>query len=590
MDAAAGMAAAPTASPARWLEIAEKLLAARDLVGCKRLAERAVEADPNLPGADELLAVADVLLASQRQLPSGRPDPVAVLLLQPGSDPAAVKRSFSRLSQLVSAPRNPRPAADTALHLVQEAFADLSKNASSDTPPPPVSAPASGGASAAAAADADADAFWTACPYCCHVYQYQRALVGRALRCQSAGCRRAFVATEIPTVPPIVPGTDMYYCAWGFFPMGFPKPADLSTNWRPFCPMFPGNFQSPTQPASAGTANVDPRNFQSPAQPASAGTANVNPRNFQSPPQPAVAGTANVNPNNFQSPPQPASVGTANVDVQNVENKGRTINANSTPANVQLGNRSGVRGSATGPSRGAMKKTTARKKVGSMLEKHASVGVESGIGPSMIGSDSWNGNAGSGSGQAVGGRETANVDPTNFRSPPQPTAAGTVNVNPDNFQSPPQPASAGTANVENKGRPINANSTPANVQLENRSGVRGSATGPSRGRMKKTTARKKVGTMLKEHASIGTESGIEPSMIGSDSWNGNAGSGSGQTVGTREININEVAKPTDGAAMLNFGGDEDIGFDLDVDATDAILGNLQHLPFLREDDNTRRMF
>lgn len=70
--------------PARWLEIAGKLLAARDLVGCKRLAERAVDAEPLLPGADELLAVADVLLASQRLLPSGRPDPIAVLHLQPG--------------------------------------------------------------------------------------------------------------------------------------------------------------------------------------------------------------------------------------------------------------------------------------------------------------------------------------------------------------------------------------------------------------------------------------------------------------------------------------------------------------------------
>ncbi|RLN30025.1 hypothetical protein C2845_PM05G19130, partial [Panicum miliaceum] len=90
--------------PAWWLEIAGKLLAARDLVGCKRLAERTVEADLNLPGADELLVVADVLLATQRQLPSGRPDPVAVLQLQPGSDPAAVKHAFARLSQLVSAP------------------------------------------------------------------------------------------------------------------------------------------------------------------------------------------------------------------------------------------------------------------------------------------------------------------------------------------------------------------------------------------------------------------------------------------------------------------------------------------------------
>lgn len=506
--------------PARWLEISGKLLAARDLVGCKRLAERAVEADPNLPGADELLAVADVLLASQRQLPSGRPDPVAVLQLQPGPDPdpAAVKRAFSRLSQLVSAPRNPRPAADTALHFVQEAFADLSKNASSDTPPAAASTPASGGASAAAAADADA--FWTTCPYCCHVYQYRRALVGRTLRCQSAGCRRAFVAAEIPTVPPIVPGTDMYYCAWGFFPMGFPKAADLSTNWRPFCPMFPGNFQSPPQPAAAGTANVNLGNFQSPPQPASAGTANVNLGNFQSPPQLASARTANVDPGNFRSPPQPAlaAAGTSHVN----------------------------RGNFRPPPQ-------------------------------------------------VAAAGTSHVNPGNFQSPPKPVSAGAVNVDPGNFWSPPQHAAAGTANVdvhivENNDRPINANSTPANAQPANKSGVRGSAAGPSRGRMKKTTARKKVGAVLKKHTSSGVESGIEPSMVGSVSWNGNAGGGSGQTVGTREININEVAKPTDGATVLNFGGDEEIGFDLDVDATDAILGNLQHLPFLREDDNTRRMF
>ncbi|XP_066369233.1 uncharacterized protein [Miscanthus floridulus] len=73
--------------PARrgGLEIAEKLLAARDLVGCKRFAEREVEADPLLPDADELLAVADVLLASQSMGPSGHPDPLAILQLPPGA-------------------------------------------------------------------------------------------------------------------------------------------------------------------------------------------------------------------------------------------------------------------------------------------------------------------------------------------------------------------------------------------------------------------------------------------------------------------------------------------------------------------------
>ncbi|KAL5196624.1 hypothetical protein ABZP36_000136 [Zizania latifolia] len=383
--------------PARWLEIAGKLLAARDLVGCKRLAERAVDAEPLLPGADELLAVADVLLASQRLLPSGRPDPIAVLQLQPSPDPAEVMRSYRRLANLLSS--SSRPGADAALRCVQEAFAHVFD--SSIKHPPPARAPASGDASASASAAADA--FWTACPYCCHVYQYQRALMGRALRCPNSGCRRAFVAAEIPAAPPIVPGTDMYLCAWGFFPMGFPKAADVTTTWKPFCPMFPSNSSSPQQ--------------------------------------------------------APAAAGAGNVNKQNIENNSGNINVNTPPSNAQPAIKS----------------------------------VSSGVG-----------------------------------------------------------------------------------------------VGPSSGRIKKTTARKKVGGGIKKHASGGVESGIEPSLLGPDSWNGIAESGS--IAGTRGININEVAKATDGSSMMHFGGDEDIGFDLDVDAADAILGNLQHLPFLRDDDNSRRPF
>ena len=69
----------------RWLEIAEKLLAARDLVGCKRFAERAVEADPLLPGADELLAVVDVLLASSMR---SLPEPSDALRMAGAGSPA----------------------------------------------------------------------------------------------------------------------------------------------------------------------------------------------------------------------------------------------------------------------------------------------------------------------------------------------------------------------------------------------------------------------------------------------------------------------------------------------------------------------
>ncbi|KAL6878239.1 hypothetical protein ACP4OV_012409 [Aristida adscensionis] len=239
----------------RWLEIAEKLLAARDLVGCKRFADRAVEADPLLPGADELLAVADVLLASQATLPSGHPDPLAVLLLPPGAypDQPAVSRAYRRLALLLGN-GNSHPGAEMALRLVQDAYTLLSDPSRRPPPSAVPTNPATGTPShpAAAAPAADPPEFWTACPFCCYVHQYQRELVGRALKCPNEACRRGFVASEIPTPPTIVPGTEMYHCAWGFFPLGFPNAADLGGNWKPFYKVFPWNTAPSGQSRSHG--------------------------------------------------------------------------------------------------------------------------------------------------------------------------------------------------------------------------------------------------------------------------------------------------------------------------------------------------
>jgi hypothetical protein len=233
----------------RWLEIAEKLLAARDLVGCKRFAERAVEADPLLPGADELLAVADVLLASQSPLPTGQTDPLAVLQLPPGAAPdqAAVSRAYRRLALLLG-PRNTHPGADVALRLVNNAYAILSDP--SHRPPPSANQPT--GTPSSQPAAPPTPEFWTACPFCCYVHQYRRDLVGRALKCPNEGCRRGFVATEIPTAPTVVPGTEMYHCAWGFFPLGFPNENDLGGNWKPFYKVFPWNTAAPRGEGSGG--------------------------------------------------------------------------------------------------------------------------------------------------------------------------------------------------------------------------------------------------------------------------------------------------------------------------------------------------
>ena len=104
------------------------------------------------------------------------------------------------------------------------------------------------GFSASASADQE---FWTACPHCCYVHSYPRLYVGRRLLCPTATCRRVFSADELPSSPPIVPGADMYFCTWAFFPIGPPAVAE---GWAPFTPFNPAPpSPSPTPTPSAAT-------------------------------------------------------------------------------------------------------------------------------------------------------------------------------------------------------------------------------------------------------------------------------------------------------------------------------------------------
>lgn len=94
-------------------------------------------------------------------------------------------------------------------------------------------------------------------------------------------------------------------------------------------------------------------------------------------------------------------------------------------------------------------------------------------------------------------------------------------------------------------------------------------TSASATRGKKTMARKKVGRPPKR-------------QLQSDPTGG-AGSSGGNAQITRGININEEAK---GPA----GGDVDMtNFQIDVDTTDELLGNLHNIPFLRDDVVPGRM-
>ncbi|MCD7460704.1 hypothetical protein HAX54_044235 [Datura stramonium] len=266
----------------RLLGVAEKLLREKDFAPCKDFALLAQETEPLLEGPDQILAIAEVLLASQKRI-NNHNDWYAILQIQGRTeDSELIKKQYRRLALLLHPDKNKYPSADAAFGLVADAWAVLSdptkkglydnelslfsrvnlvtrgrprgsynKNKRGDAKlpvrrssrasgggsnsgqnqnpnPTPVSqrnfnsaplpsktaTPVSGGMRGQRVVN-----FWTACPYCYNLYEYPRVYEGCCLRCDK--CKRAFTATEILSMPPMVPGREAYYCIWGFFPMGF---------------------------------------------------------------------------------------------------------------------------------------------------------------------------------------------------------------------------------------------------------------------------------------------------------------------------------------------------------------------------------
>ncbi|KAG2610660.1 uncharacterized protein LOC120703089 [Panicum virgatum] len=120
------------------------------------------------------------------------------------------------------------------------------------------------GGTAAATAGGAGQAFWTACPHCCHVHSYPRPYLGLRLRCPVPACRRAFPASELPAAPPIVPGADMYFCTWAFFPLGPPATADGRVPFIPF-----HHFNAPPSPSPAPAPNPTAASADTPSCPTS---------------------------------------------------------------------------------------------------------------------------------------------------------------------------------------------------------------------------------------------------------------------------------------------------------------------------------
>ncbi|XP_020212453.1 uncharacterized protein LOC109796985 [Cajanus cajan] len=192
----------------RLIAIGEKLLQSRDLNGSRDFAILAQEAEPLLEASDQILAIADVLLAAETPVGGDHLDWYGILQLdRTCEDQDLIRKNYRRLGLLLHPDKNPFTLADHAFKLVSDAWAVLSD---------PAQKPAYDRAIAVPAQPAT---FWTACPYCYFLYEYPAACQGCCLRCQN--CERSFHGLSIPSLPPLVPGQEAYYCNWGCLPMGF---------------------------------------------------------------------------------------------------------------------------------------------------------------------------------------------------------------------------------------------------------------------------------------------------------------------------------------------------------------------------------
>ncbi|XP_043696957.1 uncharacterized protein LOC122647666 [Telopea speciosissima] len=253
----------------RCLEIADKLLMARDLIGSKNFAVQAQEADPFLDGVEQILSIVDVLLAAEKRI-NNHLDWYAILQIGcQSNDLELIKKKYRRLAFLLHPDKNKSVlAADDAFKLVVDAWAVLS-NPSKKTlydnelnlfsklvsnhnlQQQPVKPSPRGKKrkaskeqifnSASNRTSSLMSTFWTTCPYCYNLYEYPRIYEECCLRCEK--CKRAFHAVMVKSLPPAVSGDDEFFYCWGFFPLAFSE--NKSGSGKPKFPSFSNWSSSP---------------------------------------------------------------------------------------------------------------------------------------------------------------------------------------------------------------------------------------------------------------------------------------------------------------------------------------------------------
>ncbi|XP_028754554.1 uncharacterized protein LOC114714023 [Neltuma alba] len=246
----AGRGSGPEPGNLHFLGLCKSLLRLRNFSRCREFALRIQRSDPDISDTvDRILAITDVHLAAERRL-HGHFDWYAILQLRriDSGNHQLIRDQFKRLAQLLNPNRNEFASSDEAFVFVRDAWRVLSdpekraeyEQAIGDYVPQEHCTHSSGskqeGFGAVPSNGPNVNVgeqkatFWTMCPYCWSLHEYENIYEDCSLRCQK--CRRVFqgILVKPPTNDMLVKGKDQYYCFCAHVPLRYPPSQHSDVN------------------------------------------------------------------------------------------------------------------------------------------------------------------------------------------------------------------------------------------------------------------------------------------------------------------------------------------------------------------------
>ncbi|RDX91219.1 dnaJ, partial [Mucuna pruriens] len=220
----------------RAKEIAERKFAAKDTLGAKKFALKALNLFPALEGISQMVATLDVYISAENKT-NGEADWYGVLGVDPLADDDTVRKQYRKLALMLHPDKNKSIGSDGAFKLISEAWSllsDKAKRAAYDKRTAKArkgstkfggsstqtgtngsynftkTAPSSASTQKNTAKEhtsssthkSKSNTFWTVCHRCKMQYEYLRVYLNLKLLCPN--CHEAFVAVE--TAPPPASG------------------------------------------------------------------------------------------------------------------------------------------------------------------------------------------------------------------------------------------------------------------------------------------------------------------------------------------------------------------------------------------------